>query len=99
MNYYERVENITVQKEHRVSINNRKELEIKGVKEIDSFDNEEFLLETNMGYLIVRGQNLQLKNLNVEEGIVQIQGKVYELTYVDEQQQEKAKGLFSRLFR
>ncbi len=99
MNYYERVDNITVQKEHQVSINNRKELEITGVKEIDSFDNEEFLLETNMGYLIVRGQNLQLKNLNVEEGLVQIKGKVYELTYVDEHQQEKAKGLFSRLFK
>ncbi|MEI3604575.1 sporulation protein YabP [Pseudogracilibacillus sp. SE30717A] len=99
MNYYEQVENITVQKEHQVKINNRKELEINGVKEIDSFDNEEFLLETNMGYLIVRGQNLQLKNLNVEEGLVQIKGKVYELTYVDEHHQEKAKGLFSRLFR
>lgn len=99
MNYYERVENITTQKEHQVTINNRKELEINGVKEIDSFDNEEFLLETNMGYLIVRGQNLQLKNLNVEEGIVEIKGKVYELTYVDEHHQEKAKGLFSRLFR
>ncbi|MBO1004448.1 sporulation protein YabP [Pseudogracilibacillus auburnensis] len=99
MNYYERVENVTPQREHNVRINNRKEMEINGVKEIDSFDNEEFLLETNMGYLIVRGQNLQLKNLNVEEGLVQIKGKVYELTYVDEHQQEKAKGLFSKLFR
>lgn len=99
MNYYERIENVTPQREHHVRINNRKEMEINGVKEIDSFDNEEFLLETNMGYLIVRGQNLQLKNLNVEEGLVQIKGKVYELTYVDEHQQEKAKGLFSKLFR
>src|SRR5699024_2724959 len=99
MNYFERVENITTEKEHNVNISNRKELEINGVKEIDSFDNEEFLLETNMGYLIIRGQNLQLKNLNVEEGLVQINGKVYELTYVDEHQQEKAKGLLSRLFR
>jgi len=99
MNYFERVDNVPVQKNHDVSIKSRKEIEINGVREIDSFDNEEFLLETNMGYLIIRGQNLQLKNLNVEEGIVQIQGKVYELTYVDEHQQEKAKGLFSRLFR
>jgi len=99
MNYFERVDNVPVQKNHDVSIKRRKEIEINGVREIDSFDNEEFLLETNMGYLIIRGQNLQLKNLNVEEGIVQIQGKVYELTYVDEHQQEKAKGLFSRLFR
>ena len=100
MNYYERVDHInTTQKEHLVRIDNRKSIEINGVKEIDSFDNEEFLLETNMGYLIIRGQNLQLKNLNLEDSLVQIKGKVYELTYVDEYQQEKAKGLFGRLFR
>lgn len=99
MNYYERDENLTPKREHNIKINNRREIEINGVKEIDSFDNEEFLLQTNMGYLIIRGANLQLKNLNVEEGIVQIQGRVYELAYVDEQQQEGAKGLFSKLFK
>lgn len=98
MNYYERNEQI-VQKEHNVRIDNRKEIEINGVKEIDSFDNEEFLLETTMGYLIIRGVNLQLMNLNVDEGIVQIKGKLYEFMYVDEQYEEKAKGLFSRLFK
>ncbi len=99
MNYYENKENITrVQTDHSVKVNNRKNLEITGVKEVDSFDNEEFLLETVMGYLIVRGQNLHLKNLDVNEGLVTIKGKIYELSYVDEQQ-EKAKGFFSKLFK
>ncbi|MBM7601289.1 sporulation protein YabP [Virgibacillus halotolerans] len=100
MNYYENRENITrVETDHTVKMNNRKDLEITGVKEVDSFDNEEFLLETVMGYLIIRGENLQLKNLDVSEGSVIIKGKIYELSYVDEQQQEKAKGFFSKLFR
>ena len=100
MNYYENNESINrVQTDHYVKINNRKNLEISGVKEVDSFDNEEFLLETVMGYLIVRGHNLQLKNLDVGEGNVVIKGKIYELSYVDEHQQEKAKGFFSKLFR
>ncbi|WP_164670630.1 sporulation protein YabP [Virgibacillus doumboii] len=99
MNYYEKEPVQRVQREHVVTVNNRKELEITGVKEVDSFDNEEFLLETVMGYLIVRGQNLQLKNLDVGEGLVTIKGKVYELSYVDEHSQEKAKGFFSKLFR
>ncbi|MBP2078522.1 sporulation protein YabP [Oceanobacillus polygoni] len=100
MNYYENKETINrVQTEHTVKLNNRRDLEITGVKEVDSFDNEEFLLETTMGYLIIRGQNLQLKNLDVTEGVVTIKGKIYELSYVDEQQQEKAKGFFSKLFR
>jgi len=100
MNYYDSKETVTrVQTDHTVKLNNRKNLEITGVKEVDSFDNEEFLLETVMGYLIIRGQNLQLKNLDVNEGIVTIKGKIYELSYVDEQHQEKAKGFFSKLFR
>ncbi|AIF42000.1 sporulation protein YabP [Virgibacillus sp. SK37] len=101
MNYYENKPTTTdtrVQTDHYVKMNNRRNLEITGVKEVDSFDNEEFLLETVMGYLIIRGQNLQLKNLDVGEGNVTIKGKVYELSYVDEQQ-EKAKGFFSKLFR
>lgn len=88
-----------IDQDHYLTINNRRNLEITGVKEVDSFDNEEFLLETVQGYLIVRGQNLQLKNLDVGEGHVTIKGKIYELSYVDEQSQEKAKGLFSKIFR
>lgn len=85
--------------EHTVQLNDRKEMEITGVKEVDSFDNEEFLLETVMGYMIIRGQNLQLKNLDVGSGGVSIKGKIYELSYVDEGSEEKAKGFFSKLFK
>ncbi|HLR51930.1 MAG TPA: sporulation protein YabP [Candidatus Avamphibacillus sp.] len=99
MNYYDRQPTTPEQKDHQLKINNRKLLEITGVREVDSFDNEEFLLETVMGYLIIRGHNLQLKNLDVNEGIVSIKGKVYELSYVDDHQQEKAKGIFSKLFK
>jgi sporulation protein YabP len=87
------------QKEHQVKIKNRKELEITGVKEVDSFDNEEFLLQTEMGYLVVRGDNLHMKNLDVDEGSVSIKGRVYELSYIDQNQGEKAKGFFSKLFK
>ncbi|MRG88183.1 sporulation protein YabP [Salinibacillus xinjiangensis] len=85
--------------EHQVKIVNRRELEITGVKEVDSFDNEEFLLQTNLGFLVVRGENLHMKNLDVEQGLVAIKGRVYELSYIDEQQGDKAKGLFSKLFK
>lgn len=96
---YKREVSPTIGQSHTLQVNNRKTLEITGVKEVDSFDNEEFLLETVMGYLIIRGENLQLNNLDVEKGIVSIKGKVYDLSYVDEQSQEKAKGFFSKLFR
>lgn len=85
--------------DHDVMMRGRKQLEITGVKQVESFDNEEFLLETTMGFLAIRGQNLQMKNLDVDKGIVSIKGKVFELIYLDEQHGEKAKGFFSKLFR
>jgi sporulation protein YabP len=101
MNYYD---NNTVDKGkqspvHDIIMRGRRNLEITGVKQVESFDNEEFLLETTMGYLSIRGQNLQMKNLDVDEGHVSIKGKVYDVNYLDEQHEEKAKGLFSKLFK
>jgi len=85
--------------DHDVIMRGRRLLEITGVKQVESFDNEEFLLETVMGFLAIKGQNLQMKNLDVDKGIVSIKGKIYELIYLDEQHGEKAKGFFSKLFR
>ncbi|MCZ0703594.1 sporulation protein YabP [Natronobacillus azotifigens] len=89
----------TVQTEHQVRIHNRRLIEISGVKEVDSFDNEEFLLETVQGYLMIRGQNLQIKTLDVSQGNVAIKGKLVDFSYLDEHQGDKAKGFFSKLFK
>ncbi len=84
--------------EHDVIMRGRRLLDITGVKQVESFDNEEFLLETVMGFLAIRGQNLQMKNLDVEKGVVSIKGRIFDLVYVDDHQ-EKAKGFFSKLFK
>ncbi|QQZ09501.1 sporulation protein YabP [Heyndrickxia vini] len=89
----------TTTQEHDVMMRGRKLLDITGVKQVESFDNEEFLLETVMGFLSIRGQNLQMKNLDVDKGIVSIKGKVFDLVYLDDHHGEKAKGLFSKIFR
>ncbi|MGM9923008.1 MAG: sporulation protein YabP [Bacillus sp. (in: firmicutes)] len=85
--------------EHDVVMRGRKLLEITGVRQVESFDNEEFLLETSMGFLAIKGENLQMKNLDVDSGVVSIKGKIFDLVYVDEPTGEKAKGFFGKLFR
>ncbi|HET7629482.1 MAG TPA: sporulation protein YabP [Bacillales bacterium] len=87
------------QPDHNVSMKGRKKLEITGVKRVDSFDHEEFLLETVMGFLAIRGANLKMQNLDVDQGVVHIEGKVYDMAYLDEQPGEQAKGFFSKLFK
>lgn len=86
-------------KEHDIKLVGRRRLDITGVRQVESFDNEEFLLETEMGFLAIRGQNLHMKNLNVELGHVSIEGKIIDLVYVDEQAGGKSKGLFGKLFK
>jgi sporulation protein YabP len=87
-------------KSHEVKIINRKKMDISGVINVESFDNEEFLLETELGFLAIRGQNLHMKNLNVENGLVAIEGLIIEMVYVDHSAGgDKAKGFFSKLFK
>src|SRR6476619_2216224 len=97
--YYESNSPKGTDKEHDVIMKERRLLDITGVKQVESFDNEEFLLETVMGFLAIKGENLQMKNLDVEKGIVSIKGKIFDLVYIDEHNGEKAKGFFSKLFR
>ncbi|EKN62653.1 sporulation protein YabP [Schinkia azotoformans MEV2011] len=85
--------------QHDVIMRGRRTLEISGVKQVESFDNEEFLLETVMGFLVIRGENLQMKNLDVDKGVVSIKGRISALSYIDDQHGEKAKGFFSKLFK
>ena len=97
--YYENNSKKTATQEHDVMMKGRRLLDITGVKQVESFDNEEFLLETVMGFLAIKGENLQMKNLDVDKGVVSIKGKVFELVYIDEHHGDKAKGFFSKLFR
>lgn len=77
----------------------RKVLEITGVKQVESFDSEEFLLMTIMGILVIKGENLQMKNLDVDRGVVSIKGRIFSLVYMDQSPGEKTKGLFGKLFK
>lgn len=86
-------------KQHDLRMNNRKMLDITGVKNVESFDSEEFLLQTELGHLTIRGQNLHIKNLSLEEGILSIEGLVHSLMYLNPGSQAKNKSLLGKLFK
>ena len=84
---------------HNVTISYRKNIMISGVKKIESFDNEEFLMETNMGYVLVKGSELEIIKLDTYQGNVSIKGKFNSLIYMDSTKKEKDEGMFSKLFK
>jgi len=87
------------QKRQEIKMLNRKILEVTGVMNVESFDNEEFLLETELGFLTVRGQNLHMKHLSLEQGLVAIEGLVHSIAYLDGNNTAKSKSLFGKLFK
>lgn len=82
---------------HNITINERKNIIISGVKKIDSFDNEEFLLETTMGNLTIKGNDLEIIKLDTYQGNVSIKGVIVSLSYMENVKKEE--GMFSKLFR
>lgn len=86
-------------KRQEVKMLNRKLLEITGVSNVESFDNEEFLLDTEFGFLAIRGQNLHIKNLSLEQGLVAIEGYVNSLAYLDPNAPTKSKSFLGKLFK
>ena len=85
---------------HVVNINQRRNITITGVKKIDNFSDIEFLLETNMGYILIKGNNLEITKLDTFEGDVSIKGKIDSLTYLESSnKKEKNESLISKLFK
>lgn len=85
---------------HSVTINERKNIVITGVKKIENFDNEEFLLETNMGFINIKGTDLEIIKLDTYQGNVSIKGKVNSFSYKETiNKKEKEESVFSKLFK
>lgn len=86
-------------KRQEIKMLNRKLLEISGVINVESFDSEEFLLETECGFLTIKGNDLHIKNLNLEQGLVAIEGTINAAAYLDGGSQQKNKGIMGKLFK
>jgi len=85
---------------HGISISERKSIIVTGVKKIESFDNEEFLMETSLGYMVIKGSELEIIKLDTYQGNVSIKGKVNSMMYIDEGiKKDKENSLFNRLFK
>lgn len=84
---------------HNVIIKDRKVMELTGVKQIDSFDANEFLLETAQGWMLIQGKNLTLGKLDTERGDVVIKGLIESLSYVNNKKGNGKDSVISKLFK
>ena len=89
-----------VQSNHEVKIIDRREIYISGVKKISSFDHEEFLLETTMGVLLLKGSGLEILRLDTHDGNVRIKGKINSYQYLEKGgTKAKEENFMAKLFK
>ena len=86
---------------HRIQLLERKSLEVCGVTDVISFDEQMVVLNTVCGNMEVEGDSLQIHVLNIAEGIVAMDGTVDSIRYYESSQNEKdgKNRFFNKLFR
>lgn len=84
---------------NNITIKERQSIQISGVTKIDSFDSEEFILETTLGILGIKGKDLEIVKLDTYEGIISIKGLINTLSYLEDVKTKKENGMLARLFK
>lgn len=81
-------------------LENRGKLSISGVLDVLSFDDQVVILETELGLLTVKGENLRINKLSIDTSEVIVEGDIASLAYSDNKNVEKSKGsIISKIFK
>jgi len=86
---------------HVVTITDRERVTVSGVIHVDSFDDQEIVLDTDLGTLNLKGEDLHIKQLNLDEGSLEVEGTISAAVYTQgpKTRTGKAKGLLERILR
>ncbi|MCL1917410.1 MAG: sporulation protein YabP [Peptococcaceae bacterium] len=84
---------------HTLTMIGRHSLKVTGVGSVTSFDEKEIHLETVEGAFVIVGEDLGIKNLNLEQAQLDIQGTIHVLSYLDGSARARRKKIWEKLFR
>ena len=82
-----------------IILENRKKLTLTGVEEVISFDDEKILLNTKLGFLTIKGSELKMNKLDVQNGDVIIVGNLCSIVYSSKEIKKEKESIISKLFK
>ena len=82
-----------------IIIENREKISVTGVIDIHSFDDELVIAQTDLGILTVKGDDLKMNTLNLENNELIIEGKIIAVAYSDINSNGKKTGIMNKLFK
>ena len=88
--------NTTVQ---NLILENRGKLSISGVLDVLSFDDQIVIVETELGLLNIKGENLRINKLSIDTSEVIVEGEINSLNYSDKDTNKTSGGLIGKIFK
>ena len=68
---------------HNIILEDRKSLTISGITDVESFDEREICLYTQLGELMIKGRELHIDSMSVDSGDMTITGDIWSPIYSD----------------
>lgn len=85
---------------HRLMLDNRGAGTVTGIREVVSFDENQVVLDTDLGLLTIKGKDLHVSRLTLEKGEVDLNGAIDSLSYSSNESLRKSgESMFARLFK
>ncbi len=87
-----------IKQNQNLILENRKNLSISGITDVDSFDEKAICLYTQLGELTIQGRELHIDAMSVETGDMTITGDIWAIVYGDKEKKSPLSAL-GRLFK
>ena len=80
-------------------LENRGKLSVSGVNDVLSFDDQVVIVDTELGLLTVKGENIRINKLSLDTAEVIIEGEISSLVYSHNKQEKSSGTLLSKIFK
>ena len=80
-------------------LENRNRLNISGVLDVLSFDDQIIIVETELGMLTVKGDNLRINKLSIDTSEVIVEGEIMSLAYSNKDLDKKGESFLGKIFK
>jgi len=84
-----------------IFLENREKLNVSGVKDVLSFDDQMVIVETELGLLTIKGDNLRVNKLSIDTSEVSIDGTINNLLYSEAEKGigKKSTSILGKIFK
>lgn len=82
-----------------IILENREKMSVSGVSDVLSFDDQIIIVETDLGLLTIKGENLKINKLNIDTSDFTLNGKINSMSYSETAFEGKNSNILSKIFK